>query len=144
MIRTSSFVGFRLKSPLLIQDVSFLTLKHSKRTISTKMTPPLESATTDVSGSSIANTRKPTSILHRTPWQPPIALSGQGSYIELEDGRRVIDAVGGAAVACIGNGHPEVTKAMKDQIDTVSCEFGPWNMYGFVSHTTRRPEDGFC
>ncbi len=70
----------------------------------------------------VAPALKPTSILHRTPWQPPTAVSGQGIYVELEDGKKVIDAVGGAAVSCIGNGHPVVTKAMKDQIDTVSCE----------------------
>lgn len=45
----------------------------------------------------------------------------QGIYIELEDGRKVIDAVGGAAVACIGNGHPEVIKAVKDQIEKLAC-----------------------
>lgn len=38
----------------------------------------------------------------------------------LEDGRVLLDAVGGAAVACIGNGHPDVVQAMKDQVDKVS------------------------
>jgi adenosylmethionine-8-amino-7-oxononanoate aminotransferase len=49
----------------------------------------------------------------------------QGIYIELEDGRKVIDAVGGAAVTCIGNGHPEVVKAIQDQIETLACVFAP-------------------
>ncbi|KAI0629355.1 PLP-dependent transferase [Trametes polyzona] len=57
------------------------------------------------------------SILHRTPWVPPVATSAEGSYITLEDGRKLLDAVGGAAVACIGNGHPVVTQAIKDQVD---------------------------
>ncbi|TCD71722.1 hypothetical protein EIP91_005488 [Steccherinum ochraceum] len=65
-------------------------------------------------------TLKPTFILHRAPWRPPIAVSGEGIYLDLEDGRRIIDAVGGAAVACIGNGHPAVKKAMKEQIDKLS------------------------
>lgn len=64
---------------------------------------------------------KPTSILHRTPWRPPVAKSAEGSYVTLDDGRILLDAVGGAAVACIGNGHPEVVKAIKDQVDKVSC-----------------------
>ena len=64
-----------------------------------------------------------TSILHRTPWQPPVAVSGQGIYITLEDGREVIDAVGGAAVACIGNGHPVVREAIKEQVDKLACEW---------------------
>ncbi|OCH91485.1 PLP-dependent transferase [Obba rivulosa] len=63
---------------------------------------------------------RPTSILHRTPWRPPVATSAEGMYIYLEDGRKVLDAVGGAAVACIGNGHPEVKKALKEQVDKVS------------------------
>jgi E3 ubiquitin-protein ligase TRIP12 len=62
-------------------------------------------------------------ILHRTPWQPPVAVSGQGIYITLEDGREVIDAVGGAAVACIGNGHPVVREAIKEQVDKLACEY---------------------
>lgn len=66
---------------------------------------------------------RPTSILYRTPWRPPVAKSAHGMYVELEDGRTVYDAVGGAAVACIGNGHPAVVKAMKDQIDRVSCVY---------------------
>ncbi|KAG6853891.1 hypothetical protein C0991_000356 [Blastosporella zonata] len=46
--------------------------------------------------------------------------SAEGVYIDLEDGRRVLDAVGGAAVACLGSSHPKVTQAMKEQIDKVS------------------------
>ena len=66
---------------------------------------------------------RPTSILHRTPWKPPVAVSGQGIYITLEDGREVIDAVGGAAVACIGNGHPVVREAIKEQVDKLACKW---------------------
>ena len=63
-----------------------------------------------------------TAILHRTPWRPPVASSAEGIYITLEDGTKIIDAVGGAAVSCIGNGHPVVKQAIKDQVDKVSCE----------------------
>jgi Aminotransferase class-III len=66
-----------------------------------------------------------TSILHRTPWRPPVAVSGEGIYITLEDGRKVIDGVGGAAVNCLGNGHPEPVKAIKEQVDKLSCELMP-------------------
>lgn len=65
---------------------------------------------------------RPSAILHRTPWRPPVAVSAEGIYVTLEDGQTVIDAVGGAAVACIGNGHPKVVQAIKDQADKVSCE----------------------
>ncbi|KAG5340283.1 hypothetical protein C0989_002299 [Termitomyces sp. Mn162] len=63
---------------------------------------------------------RPTAILHRTPLTPPVAKSAEGMYINLEDGRRVLDAVGGTGVACLGNSHPKVIQAMKDQIDNVS------------------------
>ncbi|KJA28189.1 hypothetical protein HYPSUDRAFT_34571 [Hypholoma sublateritium FD-334 SS-4] len=62
----------------------------------------------------------PTNILHRTPWQPPIAIAAQGSYIELESGQKLLDGVGGAAVACLGNSHSTVMQAIKDQVDKVS------------------------
>ncbi|KAF9071607.1 hypothetical protein BDP27DRAFT_1382427 [Rhodocollybia butyracea] len=62
---------------------------------------------------------KPTSIIHRTPWRPPVAVSGEGIYIELQDGRRLIDGVGGAAVTCLGTNHPKIIQAIKDQVDRV-------------------------
>lgn len=62
-----------------------------------------------------------TSILHRTPWTPPIAVRGEGIYVDLEDGHRVIDGIGGAAVSCIGTSHPKVTAALKEQLDTLTC-----------------------
>ncbi|KAI9510528.1 hypothetical protein F5148DRAFT_1274737 [Russula earlei] len=63
---------------------------------------------------------RPTAILHRTPWKLPVAVSGQGIYVTLDDGRKLIDAVGGAAVACIGNGHPVVLEAIKEQVDKLA------------------------
>lgn len=75
---------------------------------------------------------RPTSILHRTPWIPPIAVAAEGSYIELESGQKLLDAIGGAAVSCIGNAHPAVNKALKDQIDRVSCAF-PFVFFVFRS-----------
>ena len=60
-------------------------------------------------------------VLYRVPWKPPTALSAHGIYFECEGGRTIIDAVGGAAVTCIGNGHPKVIQAIKDQADKLSC-----------------------
>ena len=72
---------------------------------------------------SYTSEREATSILYRTPWRPPVAVSAEGMYFDLEDGRRVIDAVGGSAVSCIGNGHPKVVQALKDQLDKVACMY---------------------
>ena len=65
---------------------------------------------------------RPSAVLLLTPGKPPVAVSGKGIYITLEDGREVIDAAGGAAVACIGNGHPVVREAVKEQVDKLACE----------------------
>ncbi|KAK7685829.1 hypothetical protein QCA50_011175 [Cerrena zonata] len=77
--------------------------------------------TTDtVVNTTLPSKAKASTILHRTPWRPPVAASAEGMYVTLDDGRKIIDAVGGAAVACIGNGHPEVKQAIKDQVDSLS------------------------
>jgi adenosylmethionine-8-amino-7-oxononanoate aminotransferase len=62
-----------------------------------------------------------THILHRQIHHDlPTATGGRG--IELFDaaGRSYIDASGGAAVSCLGHGHPEVTAAIKAQADILA------------------------
>ena len=41
-------------------------------------------------------------------------------YITDADGRRYLDASGGAAVSCLGHGHPDVLAAMHAQIDRIA------------------------
>ena len=85
---------------------------------------------------------RPTAILHRTPWRPPVASSAEGIYITLEDGKKLVDAVGGAAVSCIGNGHPKVKQAIKDQVEKVSCEYNLAYRVGVRWATRRLTSDG--
>ncbi|KAH7881773.1 hypothetical protein F5I97DRAFT_1945577 [Phlebopus sp. FC_14] len=59
------------------------------------------------------------SILHRIPWSPPVAVAGDGVYLDLDNGQRLIDGIGGAAVTCVGTSHPKVIQAVKDQLDAV-------------------------
>ncbi|MEA2739052.1 MAG: hypothetical protein QOH05_2359, partial [Acetobacteraceae bacterium] len=54
-------------------------------------------------------------VLHRSGAIPPIAASGEGIYLTTEDGRRIIDGSGGAAVACLGHGNRRVAKAIGRQ-----------------------------
>lgn len=61
-------------------------------------------------------------ILYRIPTAPPVTLNAHGIYMECEGGRTIMDAVGGAAVTCIGNGHPKVIEAIKKQAETLACE----------------------
>jgi adenosylmethionine-8-amino-7-oxononanoate aminotransferase len=55
-------------------------------------------------------------ILHRSLREtPPIASGGGGVWLISEDGRRVLDASGGAAVSCLGHQHPRVLDAIARQ-----------------------------
>jgi adenosylmethionine-8-amino-7-oxononanoate aminotransferase len=47
-------------------------------------------------------------------------VAGEGIYIQDEAGRRYIDASGGAAVSCLGHGHPDVIAAIKTQLDKIA------------------------
>ncbi|MGY3648087.1 adenosylmethionine-8-amino-7-oxononanoate aminotransferase [Bradyrhizobium sp. LM4.3] len=50
----------------------------------------------------------------------PKAIGGEGVYLLAEDGRRVIDASGGAAVSCLGHQHPRVIAAIAKQASTLA------------------------
>src|SRR5438874_2353229 len=47
----------------------------------------------------------------------PVAAGGQGVYLIDSEGRRYLDASGGAAVSCLGHQHPEVLAAMRAQLE---------------------------
>ncbi|QEL22313.1 aspartate aminotransferase family protein [Bosea sp. F3-2] len=62
-----------------------------------------------------------TRILHRSiGGRLPEAVAGQGVFITDKDGRSYIDGSGGAAVSCLGHGHPEVLAAMRAQMDRIA------------------------
>src|SRR5260370_16846475 len=46
---------------------------------------------------------------------PPKAVGGDGVWLIAEDGRRILDASGGAAVSCLGHQHPRVLEAISRQ-----------------------------
>ena len=50
----------------------------------------------------------------------PVAVSGHGISITDAQGRAYLDASGGAAVSCLGHGHPDVLAAMHRQIDQLA------------------------
>ena len=55
-------------------------------------------------------------VLHRSLREtPPIATGGEGVWLVAKDGRRVIDASGGAAVSCLGHQHPRVLDSIARQ-----------------------------
>ncbi|RMH52958.1 MAG: aspartate aminotransferase family protein [Alphaproteobacteria bacterium] len=50
----------------------------------------------------------------------PVVAGGQGCYLFDREGRRYLDASGGAAVSCLGHGDAEVIDAIKAQLDRVA------------------------
>jgi len=62
-----------------------------------------------------------TRILHRhLHVTPPTAVAGRGVFLVDASGKDYLDASGGAAVSCLGHGHPAVTAAMHAQIDRLA------------------------
>ncbi|WP_413991002.1 aspartate aminotransferase family protein [Labrys okinawensis] len=62
-----------------------------------------------------------THILHRSIQAAmPVAVGGKGIELFDRDGKAYIDACGGAAVSCLGHGHPDVLAALHRQLDILA------------------------
>jgi adenosylmethionine-8-amino-7-oxononanoate aminotransferase len=62
-----------------------------------------------------------TRILHRQiGLDLPVAVGGKGVELFDAQGRAYIDASGGAAVSCLGHGHPDVNAALHAQVDRLA------------------------
>ena len=71
-----------------------------------------------------------------TTANPPTVVRGEGCYLFAEDGQRVFDGSGGAAVSCLGHGDREVTEAIKKQLDHVA--------YAHTSFFTSEPAEALA
>lgn len=59
-------------------------------------------------------------VFHRhTKTTLPFAVRGDGPYVIDHEGKRYLDASGGAAVSCLGHNHPVVIQAIKQQLDRI-------------------------
>ena len=57
-------------------------------------------------------------VFHRNPkHEYPVAVGGDGPYVIDKNGKRYLDACGGAAVSCLGHSDREVIDAIKAQLD---------------------------
>jgi adenosylmethionine-8-amino-7-oxononanoate aminotransferase len=75
-----------------------------------------------------------THILHRQIHvELPVAVGGAGVELFDSEGRSYIDASGGAAVSCLGHGHPYVTAALHRQADRLA--------YAHTSFFTNEPAE---
>lgn len=78
------------------------------------------------------------------PSRPPPAATGHpflvkanGHYLYLNNGQRILDGCGGAAVACIGHGRKDVVKAMAAQAE----EFAYVSWAHFENEPTQKLSD---
>ena len=78
--------------------------------------------------------RAMTYILHRSiAAKLPVAVAGDGPYVIDSDGKRYLDASGGAAVSCLGHSHKAVVEAIKAQLDRLP--------YAHTSFFTNEPSE---
>jgi adenosylmethionine-8-amino-7-oxononanoate aminotransferase len=76
-------------------------------------------------------------VFHRQPRHDyPVAVGGQGIELIDREGRRYLDASGGAAVSCLGHGHPRVIAAIKAQADRLA--------YAHSSFFTNEPAEALA
>ena len=56
-------------------------------------------------------------VLHRhLRQQYPMAVAADGPYLIDAEGKRYLDGSGGAAVSCLGHGHPAIVAAVREQV----------------------------
>ncbi|MCL4153868.1 UNVERIFIED_CONTAM: hypothetical protein GTU68_037059 [Idotea baltica] len=71
-----------------------------------------------------------------TNYALPVISSGDGVHLIDIDGRRYIDACGGAAVSCLGHSNKRVSDAIKSQVDKLS--------YAHTSFFTSEPAEALA
>jgi adenosylmethionine-8-amino-7-oxononanoate aminotransferase len=65
--------------------------------------------------------RTMTHILHRQiSGELPVAVGGDGVFLQDSTGKKYIDASGGAAVSCLGHSSTDVKQAIRDQLDRLA------------------------
>jgi adenosylmethionine-8-amino-7-oxononanoate aminotransferase len=62
-----------------------------------------------------------------------VAVRGEGLFLYDAGGKRYLDASGGAAVSCLGHGHPVVREAIKRQVDRLG--------YAHTGYFTNEPQE---
>ncbi|HYR33131.1 MAG TPA: aspartate aminotransferase family protein [Burkholderiales bacterium] len=59
-------------------------------------------------------------VFHRNPLHSyPVAVAGDGAYLYDREGRRYLDASGGAAVSCLGHSDHAVIEAIRQQLEAL-------------------------
>ena len=70
------------------------------------------------------------SVMHswcvQSQWQAPTVVGGHGAYLELEDGRRILDMSSLAECSNLGHQHPDVIKAICQQAQQLCFVTSSW------------------
>jgi adenosylmethionine-8-amino-7-oxononanoate aminotransferase len=66
----------------------------------------------------------------------PLAVAGDGPYLIDADGKRYLDGSGGAAVSCLGHGHPAIVAAVREQVGALE--------YAHTSFLTSAPAEALA
>lgn len=94
--------------------------------LDTRAGPCAQNATAGNStGNKIKSATTPTSLTSSTGL--PVVERSQGHYLQLRDGRQVLDACGGAGVTCIGHGNLQVLSAMNAEASNLT--YIPWAFF---------------
>jgi adenosylmethionine-8-amino-7-oxononanoate aminotransferase len=76
-------------------------------------------------------------VFHRHLRQTyPVAVAGDGPYLIDADGKRYLDGSGGAAVSCLGHGHPAIVAAVREQVARLE--------YAHTSFLTSEPAESLA
>ncbi len=60
-------------------------------------------------------------VFYRNPQHAyPLAVKGEGVYLYDAEGRQYLDGSGGAAISCLGHGHPGVIDAVTRQLENMA------------------------
>ena len=76
-------------------------------------------------------------VFYRQPeHEYPVAVRGEGTLIIDREGKRYLDASGGAAVSCLGHDHPRVIEAIRAQVAKLA--------YAHTSFFTSEPAEALA
>ncbi|KAL4861760.1 hypothetical protein BDV12DRAFT_190869 [Aspergillus spectabilis] len=68
----------------------------------------------------------PSVLYSKIDVRPPEIVLSEGNYLETSDGRKIFDASGGAAVACVGHNDPRVKEAIIAQLEQTAYVYSPF------------------
>ena len=70
------------------------------------------------------------SVLHSwcvpAQWNAPTVVGGQGAWLHLEDGRRILDLSSLAECSLLGHQHPKLVQALRDQAERLCFVTNQW------------------